>query len=66
MRFNLACKCGAHWQGNCPGDVVVQLLAVEWKRQHQGDGHGPCTPREAGRIRVKTENQRLKEERSKR
>lgn len=54
MRFNFSCTCGAHWQGNVD-EYAVGLLSVAWAKKHVGPGHGDCTPREAGRVRAKTE-----------
>ena len=64
MRFNFACICGAHWQGNVDQFGYI-IISQAWNNVHgYGGGHAKCTPREAGRIRVKLENRRLKEKKA--
>ena len=59
MKFNFACICGARWDGDVPPQTFV-LLAGEWERCHRGEGHGDCSPRFAGRVRVKRTNRKQK------
>lgn len=51
IRLNLACTCGARWHGTLGPNAADAVEAV-WKREHTGEGHGPCDAKTAGRIRA--------------
>ena len=38
-----------------------EIVEREWNLVHAGDGHAPCTAREAGRARIRTEARELRE-----
>lgn len=54
VTVNWYCRCGAKLKGVMPKGLADALLA-KMVELHQGDGHGPATPQQASRARVKAE-----------
>lgn len=51
FRFTGYCLCGASWDARSSWPDDVRFFQSMWEKFHRGDGHGPATPSQAGRIR---------------
>ena len=51
---SIYCRCGATMHGSGSGDLdtATHLANIFWSK-HQGDDHGPATPREAANARAR-------------
>jgi hypothetical protein len=58
VKIRLFCTCGAYRRGHLP-DYIAALVLKDWATQHTGEGHAPCTPKEAARARANAEKERI-------
>lgn len=55
MKIKLYCLCGAAWIGSVSPDNKAKELTDFFWSMHDGEGHGACDSRTAGRARRKAE-----------
>jgi hypothetical protein len=60
MKISLGCTCGSSWYGRMPAEACAAVTQI-WNDHHRGDGHAPCSVREAGLIRRGIEARELRE-----
>lgn len=60
-RQSAYCKCGASIQLTIKPDKVADRVLAIWREQHQGEGHGKATPKQAAAARRKQAEETLKE-----
>ena len=54
------CTCGAYYQASGWGENPDRALAV-FESYHEGEGHEPCEPEQARRVRAKSHRKYVKE-----
>lgn len=52
------CLCGAAMQVRSEPPALAELLAAEFDKRHEGDGHGPTSPATAAAARRREDRRR--------